>query len=73
MNTDHMEEMEADAGSAGWAHQHDLLNQEDAYLRHELARAAELAACRGGHPENKASIERALLVVAGLEEFSLAA
>ena len=73
MNTDRMEEMECDASSAGWAHQQDLLDQEDAYIRYEAARVAALVAGRGGHPENRASIERALLVVAGLEEFSLAA
>lgn len=61
--------MDSDAAQAAW-HQHDL---EEAYVRHELAKAAELAARYGGCMENKDSIEHALLVVAKLEGFNLAA
>lgn len=46
---------------------------EEGWARHELARAAELAARLGGHPERALEIEHALLTVAGLEEFNLAA
>lgn len=53
--------------------QQDMLDQEQAYIRHELARAALLAARTGGHPEAAPALERALLTAAGLEQFDLAA
>jgi hypothetical protein len=39
---------------------------EEAWVRHELARAAELAARTGGHPEAAEGLERVLLTVAEL-------
>lgn len=53
--------------------QQDVLLREEGWARHELARAAELAARMGGHPERAQDIERGLLEVAGLNEFELAA
>lgn len=46
--------------------QMDALLREEAYLRHEFARAAADAAKCGGHPEAAAGLERALLTVAEL-------
>ena len=57
---------------AEWEQQ-DALDREAAYLRHECARVAAMAASAGGHPEKASEIEHALLNVAGLEEFNLAA
>lgn len=56
------DEMECNAGPCWW--QHD--EQHEAWIRHELARAAELAAKTGGHPENQAALERVLLTAAEL-------
>ena len=53
--------------------QQDVLLREEAWARHELARAAELAARMGGHPEKAEDVERGLLEVAGLNRFDLAA
>lgn len=53
--------------------QQDLLLRHEAWLRHELARAAALAAETGGHPEKAQDVERGLLEVAGLNKFELAA
>lgn len=53
--------------------QMDALLREEGWARHELARAAELAARMGGHPERALEVERGLLEVAGLEKFNLAA
>lgn len=53
--------------------QMDILDREQAYLRHEAARVAAMVAAAGGHPEKAEEIEKSLLQVAGLEEFSLAA
>jgi hypothetical protein len=58
------DEMECDAMTPGWE-QHD--EQQEPWARHELARAAELAAKLGGHPENAPALERTLLIAAGLE------
>ena len=46
--------------------QQDVLLREEGWIRHELARAAELAAKTGGHPEAAGALERALLTVAEL-------
>jgi len=70
MNDDD-EPMECDAGP-GWEQQ-DLLDQERAYIAHEAARAADLFTRYAGHPEAAPALERALLTVAGLEEFRLGA
>lgn len=48
-------------------------DDERGWARHELARAAELATRLGNCPERKQDVEAALLNVAGLEEFNLAA
>lgn len=53
--------------------QQDVLLREEGWARLELARAAELAARMGGHPEKAPDIEHGLLQVAGLEKFDLAA
>ena len=66
-------EMECDAHGADYQQQQDLLDQERAYIAHEAARAAQLFASYGGHPESAPALERALRTVAGLEEFNLAA
>lgn len=64
--------MRDDDEGAEWEQQ-DILLREEGWLRHELARAAELAAKHGGHPEKAEDVERGLLEVAGLNKFELAA
>ena len=66
-------ELECEASSAAWAHQVDLLEQERAYMAHEIARMADMIARFGGAVENAHAIEVAMLEVAGLREFQLAA
>ena len=63
--------MDTDGGMPmDWCHQQ---NEDEGRVRYELARAAELAATTGGHPEKAPDIERGLLEVAGLNKFELAA
>ena len=60
-----------DNDGAEWEQQ-DILLREEGWARYELARAAELAAKMGGHPERAQDVEKGLLEVAGLNKFDLA-
>ena len=62
MQLDH--EHEYEAGPCYWQREEQL--RHEAWARHELARAAELAATLGRHPENAAALERVLLTAADL-------
>ena len=49
--------------------QQDVLDRERAWACCEFAKAAELAAKMGGHPEKARALERKLLRAAGINQF----
>lgn len=65
--------MDTDRDDGPGYEQQDLLDQEQAYIRHECARVAAMVCQCGQHPERTKDVEIALLQTAGLERFELAA
>lgn len=51
--------------SLRWFHE---VGSQEAYLRHEAARVADMCARAGGHPEEAERLERELCSAAGLPE-----